>query len=490
MSCGGQSISFNKLQQVYDGTARYPVVLLNGQPRAADYICREINQSSSPTIFSNIPQTLALSYISWPFSATKTSALGNLIIPAGTARVADHVEVVMVTWATAAQYPALAALDASGYRHPLTATLYNLQTSQNGTTTLSVLEQSTTQIQIPWRPATLPNGSPYPYNGYAFKALIPMSAGITVSQNCVIAIGFNTQSAGASPLGTPGPYNTLNLAWSSADPIVGTDPDKNAVFWETEGASYYPVNDLNGPGSPMLRLAARNTALTQPALLAATQPVNAGTYHVRARISPENFVANATLTIAQAPAQILLSGVTRSVGAPTTGASVTTVPSGLSASVTYAGSPLVPANLGRYTLAAQINERNYHGSITGEFHRTGLTYAEWHQQQFGSAGNISGTGNSDPDSDGRPNLVEYAIGTNPRLADSPVEFSRESDQMKLLFRRRREMTAVTLSVESSSNLTNWQPVESTLELSEDLWETRAIRSSANHGFFRFRTNAN
>ncbi|MEP3212059.1 MAG: MBG domain-containing protein [Luteolibacter sp.] len=484
-----QQVQFNNLSQEYNGTPRYPEVLLNGQPHAADFLSREIDPVSTPVVFNNIPNSLALSYVSLSFSAEKTSELGNLVQLAGSARVADYVEVVMVTWATAAQYPAMAAKDATGYRHPITATLYNLQTTQDGTT-LTQLEQSTAHVQIPWRPTTLPNGSPYPYNGYAFKALIPLSAGVTVPDTCLISIGFNTQNSGTSPLGVSGPYNALNLALSSLSPTIGTDTDPNAVFWVTKGASYYPASNWGGVGSPMLRLAARESALPQPSLLAATQPLRAGSYHVQAQISSENVVASTVVNIAQAPASIQVTDLTRSVGSPNSGITVSTEPSGLSVSVTYGGATQIPTQLGRYPVAVQINERDYFGSWSGEFHRSSLAYDEWHLQQFGIPSDVNSDGASDPDSDGFPNQIEYAMGSNPHQSDAHVEFTKANEGMKVIFKQRREMNSMTLSVEASADLTNWLPVVSTVESSEDLWETRSVPSNADRKFFRFKVAEN
>ena len=176
----------------------------------------------------------------------------------------------------------LAALDPTGYRHPVTATIYQILTATDGTTSILQLEQNTAWIQIPWRPLTLSNGSQYPYNGFAFKALIPLSGAVTLPEKCLIAISFNTQSAGMQPLGAAGPYNELNLALSSSSPLVGLDVNPDAVFRIKNGVWYYPASNWGGIGSPMLRLASRATALPQPVLLSSFEPVHAGTYQVRA----------------------------------------------------------------------------------------------------------------------------------------------------------------------------------------------------------------
>lgn len=93
----GQTVSFRDLAATYSGTPLWPQVMVAGQPRAATFQCRPIDPAAAPAVFSNLPTVLARSYNSLGFAANQTSALGNLVRLSGTARVADHAEVVMVT---------------------------------------------------------------------------------------------------------------------------------------------------------------------------------------------------------------------------------------------------------------------------------------------------------------------------------------------------------------------------------------------------------
>jgi hypothetical protein len=117
------------------------------------------------------------------------------------------------------------------------------------------------------------------------------------------------------------------------------------------------------------------TATTSPAGLSvgftyagsATAPTNAGTYAVVATISDPNYTgtANGTLVIAKAAATVTLSGLSASYDGTPHAATVTTVPSGLSVSVTYNGSATVPSAAGSYAVVATVTDPNYTGSASG-----------------------------------------------------------------------------------------------------------------------------
>jgi hypothetical protein len=476
----GQTMKFADLAPTYTGAPLWPRVMLGGLPRTASFKCRQLDPAATPTAFSNLPLPLGLSYQSLGFSANQTSALGNLVQLAGTARVADHAEVIMVTWATAANYPDLAASDPSGYRHPVTATIYQLQTSSGGIKTLLQLDQSTVEVQIPWRPTTLPDGKPYPYKGYAFAAIIPFSANVTLPNECIISISFNTEKSGDSPLGVAGPYGELNLALGTVAPKVGTDVDSDAVFWKKNGQWYYPASNWS-PYSPMLGLRTRAVPLPQPALTS-TSPLHVGTYHIEATVSPEGAVAGAVMTVSKQPVNLQTAGLTKSIKDPDPFITVTNSSPGLVAAITYAGSTTPPATPGLYPFSINVTDSNHSGSLTGTFHLTGQTYEQWRQQELPG----SGAGNADPDGDGVPNWLEYAIGAPPLKAQPSLHLEAAPGGRKVWFRQRREMTGVRISLESSADLSKWRPLETTRESSDDWWETLSTRDPLPDGFLRLK----
>jgi endonuclease/exonuclease/phosphatase family metal-dependent hydrolase len=119
------------------------------------------------------------------------------------------------------------------------------------------------------------------------------------------------------------------------------------------------------------------SATTTPAGLAvnltyngsATAPTAAGSYAVTGTINDVNFAGSGTgtLVIAKAEATVLLDDLWATYDG--TGKSVTssTEPAGLSVSVTYDGSAVLPVNPGSYEVEGLVNDANYAGTATETF---------------------------------------------------------------------------------------------------------------------------
>ena len=85
-------------------------------------------------------------------------------------------------------------------------------------------------------------------------------------------------------------------------------------------------------------------------------------------------------------------------------------------------------------------------------------YNNWSTGWFGTNAAIAGP-NADPDGDGVPNLLEYAVGGKPLAADATnaavagLRFS--ASQFAVQFRQRNPAGSVTAQFQSSGNLLNW-----------------------------------
>ena len=106
-------------------------------------------------------------------------------------------------------------------------------------------------------------------------------------------------------------------------------------------------------------------------------------------------------------------------------------------------------------------------------------YAAWREAQFGP-GEPAGSGPlEDFDLDDVPNLLEYALGLDPRRADGPAaEVAREDDDVVIRFMRDTERTGVTLWVEKSTDLVTWTTVPDVVESVQGAIETRIVRLSS------------
>lgn len=88
-----------------------------------------------------------------------------------------------------------------------------------------------------------------------------------------------------------------------------------------------------------------------------------------------------------------------------------------------------------------------------------VTFAFWSAQKFTPAElanpQISGAG-ADPDGDGIPNLLEYAMGLEPKGADPNLpNIVIQDGSATSTYTRLKAATDVTLTLEGSTDLVNW-----------------------------------
>jgi hypothetical protein len=81
------------------------------------------------------------------------------------------------------------------------------------------------------------------HNGFSFPIYFNL-AGITLPDSFAYGIAYDTQTYGVAPIGTDGPWNSLNVGLigdgstaASTTPSVGSDPDPSALLrsWVTGG---------------------------------------------------------------------------------------------------------------------------------------------------------------------------------------------------------------------------------------------------------------
>ena len=91
---------------------------------------------------------------------------------------------------------------------------------------------------------------------------------------------------------------------------------------------------------------------------------------------------------------------------------------------------------------------------------------QWKFENFGGTGSSSGD-SEDFDSDGIPNLIEYAFSTDPTSASSSIQSSltKDGDTLVLQYTEDLNLPDITYTVESSP------------DLSEDSWSTEGIRKT-------------
>jgi hypothetical protein len=212
--------------------------------------------ASGQVIYDSTVSPLPPSLPSLGFQATQTAEFGDLIQFAGSNRKLGTVTVTMVTWAPHSDWPTMSD---SGWTHPITLNIYSVDNSGAVPATGSLLATKTIAFNIPWRPAANPGCSGGQWmdsdgichSGYSFNITFDMSdLAVSLPDQVIFGIAYNTETWGNDPIGTPGPYDSLNVGLNNVSgPSVGTDVDSDALFWNTETAGNYSDGGTGGVGT-------------------------------------------------------------------------------------------------------------------------------------------------------------------------------------------------------------------------------------------------
>ncbi len=256
------------------------------------------------------------------------------------------------------------------------------------------------------------------------------------------------------------------------------------------------------------------TATTSPAGLtvqitysgSANAPVNAGTWPVEAVIVHHNYEGATTgeLVIDKAAQTISFAPIADLLFQHEPIWLVASASSGLEVQFEISGPALREENSLFLATPGQISVRalqsgnaNYHPApdVTQSF-RVSANLLWWRGVHFTpeelldeAVGGLA----ADPDRDGRTNLLEYALGSDPRVADSePVgEVQATASEWIFSFRLVSELPDVDWFAESSVDLVNWSRLAANLrEGSTDAegtwWSLHQDRAEASRQFFRIR----
>ena len=217
-----------------------------------DRLSATIPLAGATIAYNHIPNPLPPNYPSLGYQATQTAEFGDLVTLSGTARRAGSVTVAMSDWAKHSDYPAMGA---SGFSHPITVNIYASNSGALG----NLLGTVTQTFTIPWRPEadlTCPGGTAWRasdtncYNGFAFTIKLDFtSVPLTLPNDIIVGIAYNTNTWGYSPIGQSGPYESLNVGVVDGSPSAGTDVNPDAVFWNTMTAANYTDGGFGGVGT-------------------------------------------------------------------------------------------------------------------------------------------------------------------------------------------------------------------------------------------------
>lgn len=197
-------------------------------------LAASVSAEQRPTsVYDAIPTPLPPDVESLGFEATQTSEFGDHIHLKGRGRRVQSITVTLSDWASYADYktdPRYAGNHRT-WMHPITLNVYKAKAlDQYGAPTERLLS-ITRYVEIPWRPAV------WNCSGIAFNVKFNIDA--ELPSDVIIGVAFDTEHYGGSPIGTPGPYNSLNVGVPEGQTaVVGEDDDADAVFWNTDGDWY------------------------------------------------------------------------------------------------------------------------------------------------------------------------------------------------------------------------------------------------------------
>jgi disulfide bond formation protein DsbB len=213
--------------------------------------------ASSSVVYDALPTiSPQTNYPSVGYEATSTSEFGDIVHLAGTDRVLNTVTVTMSDWAKYADYATDSryAANSATWSLPVTLNVYSSVVDANGvpTTKLATVTQT---ITVPWRPVgdvSCPDtgyGAGFAWkgsdgtcrNGLAFNATFDLSGlHVTLPDDVIVSIAYNTQTHGYSPIDQSGPYDSLNVAVPAGQVVaVGADNGSDEVFVNSTWSGQY-----------------------------------------------------------------------------------------------------------------------------------------------------------------------------------------------------------------------------------------------------------
>ncbi len=203
------------------------------------------------------------------------------------------------------------------------------------------------------------------YDGAPKAATVTtVPAGLTVS---VTYAGSTTAPTAAGSYAVVATITDPNYSGSVSDTLV---IDKATSSTLVSGGGMFEYDGLPHPATVAVTGAGGLSLTPAPVYSCSTAPVNvadtpcSASYTFAGDDNHYGSTGSATITITQAAATVTLSNLSYVFDGTPKSATVTTVPDGLSVSITYGGSPTAPTDPGSYAVVATITDPNYSGSAS------------------------------------------------------------------------------------------------------------------------------
>lgn len=236
--------------------------------------------ASAEIIYDNLPNPMPGNVASQGYECCQVSEYGDEVSFSGTARSLTNVSVLLSDWAKFSTYSSNPAYDSAGWMATLTLNLYADDAGAPG----ALLATRTITPLILWRPEAdgcdgAGDGYTSSVDGGCYHGLGQVVtfdfSGTVVPDDVIFGLAYNTSTYGADPIGTTGPYDSLNFGFGDDNASIGTDIDPDAAFVNSAGygitdatAGQFSKDSGRTGENPGIRFEATTTATPEPATLA------------------------------------------------------------------------------------------------------------------------------------------------------------------------------------------------------------------------------
>ena len=289
------------------------------------------------------------------------------------------------------------------------------------------------------------------------------------TSNLAAQISWNISGTNAT-LTFPGAGGILAQV-SALVPLVSTNPSyppyelgiASVTASSTQSATYPPTNAVDNNNATFWVSLYGPTNHAEWLMVNFSRPVALAELQVAPRAVNAGYGPTAIQLFANVTSPIPASGI------PSTGTNFWSGPMAALATLDVKLSPpvyvtnAVVVMTGAYDNGNISAPRNVQVAELNFFERAQPgTFADWQLNHFTDAqltNSASGTASADPDADGVPNLLEFAVGGNPAMADATNAIVRGSpfsaSQFAIQFQERTALGNVARQFQSSGDLLNW-----------------------------------
>jgi hypothetical protein len=232
--------------------------------------------AQTQTVYNSIPKPLPGNVSSYGPEAFSFREMGDGLFLTATTGTVGQVTVIMSSWACQTggwSTGDCVTTPGATFSQPITINLYSVNLETSPVSVGSPLATITQTFNIPFRPTSTPaqcggdatrwysNKDKTCYHGLAVPIAVNFSGQkIPLQANgaLIVTVVFNTSTAGPSPLGTPGPYDSLNISTDTTNgtfQFIGGPVDTQGIFvnyisptWSCNGTTYGSLVDDTGTG--------------------------------------------------------------------------------------------------------------------------------------------------------------------------------------------------------------------------------------------------